>query len=142
MPTVLEPSAGADRTTLAVLCEAYDEEEVNGENRVVMRFAPKLAPIKAAILPLIKKEGLAELAVGLEKKLRRKFNTYYDASGAIGRRYRRQDEIGTPYCVCVDFETKENGTVTVRDRDTMEQERVPMDSLVEYIGSRVSFERD
>ncbi len=142
VPTVIEPSAGADRTTLAVLCDAYDEEEVAGETRVVMRFAPKLAPIKAAILPLVKKDGLAEIAEELEKKLRRKFNTYYDQAGAIGRRYRRQDEIGTPYCVCVDFETKENGTVTVRDRDTMEQARVPMDELADYIGKRVSFERD
>ena len=142
VPTVIEPSAGADRTTLAVLCDAYDEEEVSGETRVVMRFAPKLAPIKAAILPLVKKDGLAEIAEELEKKLRRKFNTYYDQAGAIGRRYRRQDEIGTPYCVCVDFETKENGTVTVRDRDTMEQTRVPMDELADHIGKRVSFERD
>ena len=142
VPTVIEPSAGADRTTLAVLCDAYDEEEVSGETRVVMRFAPKLAPIKAAILPLVKKDGLAEIAEELEKKLRRKFNTYYDQAGAIGRRYRRQDEIGTPYCVCVDFETKENGTVTVRDRDTMEQARVPMDELADYIGTRVSFERE
>ena len=142
MPTVIEPSAGADRTTLAVLCDAFDEEEVNGETRTVMHFAPKLAPIKAAILPLVKKDGLAEIAENLEKKLRRKFVTYYDHAGAIGRRYRRQDEIGTPYCVCVDFDTKENGTVTVRDRDSMEQVRVPMDELADYIGKRVSFERD
>lgn len=142
VPTVLEPSAGADRTTLAVLCDAYDEEDVGGETRVVMRFAPKLAPIKAAILPLVKKDGLAELADGLEKKLRRKFNTYYDHAGAIGRRYRRQDEIGTPYCVCVDFDTKENGTVTVRDRDSMEQVRVHMDELAAYIEKRVSFDQE
>jgi glycyl-tRNA synthetase len=142
MPTVIEPSAGADRTTLAVLCDAFDEEEVNGETRTIMHLAPKLAPIKAAILPLVKKDGLAELAENLEKKLRRKFITYYDHAGAIGRRYRRQDEIGTPYCVCVDFETKENGTVTVRDRDSMEQVRIPMDDLADYIGTRVSFERD
>ncbi len=146
-PTVIEPSAGADRTTLAVLCDAYHEEQVgegSGEDdtRIVMKLAPKLAPIKCAVLPLVKKEGLAELAQDIEKKLRKKFNTYYDHSGAIGRRYRRQDEIGTPYCVCVDFESKENGTVTVRDRDTMQQERIAIDELANYIGTRVSFERD
>lgn len=146
-PTVIEPSAGADRTTLAVLCDAYAEETVagggdgEGDTRVVMKFAPKLAPIKCAVLPLVKKEGLAEIAQGIEKKLRRKFNTYYDQAGAIGRRYRRQDEIGTPYCVCVDFQTKEDGTVTVRDRDSMEQVRIPADELATYIGERVSFER-
>jgi glycyl-tRNA synthetase len=142
VPTVIEPSAGADRTTLAVLCDAYDEEDVNGETRVVMRFAPKLAPIKAAVLPLVKKDGLAELAEGLEKKLRRKFNTFYDHSGAIGRRYRRQDEIGTPYCICVDYDTKEQGTVTIRERDSMEQVRIPLDEVVQWIDRRVSFERD
>lgn len=142
VPTVLEPSAGADRTTLAVLCNAYDEEEVQGETRVVMRFAPKLAPIKAAVLPLVKKEGLAELAQDLEKKLRKKFVTYYDHAGAIGRRYRRMDEVGTPYGICVDFDTKENGTVTIRDRDTMEQVRVPMDEVAAWIQQRVSFERE
>jgi glycyl-tRNA synthetase len=142
VPTVIEPSAGADRTTLAVLCNAYDEEEVKGETRVVMRFAPKLAPIKAAVLPLVKKDGLAEIAETLEKKLRRKFNTYYDHSGAIGRRYRRQDEIGTPYCICVDYDTKEQGSVTIRDRDTMEQERIPLEEVSAWLETRVSFERD
>lgn len=142
VPTVLEPSAGADRTTLAVLCDAYDEDEVQGETRVVMRFAPKLAPIKAAVLPLVKKEGLAEIAQDLEKKLRKKFITYYDHAGAIGRRYRRMDEVGTPYGICVDFETKENGTVTIRDRDSMEQVRVPMDDVAAWVQQRVSFERE
>jgi len=142
VPTVLEPSAGADRTTLAVLCDAYDEDEVQGETRVVMRFAPKLAPIKAAVLPLVKKEGLAEIAQNLEKKLRKKFVTYYDHAGAIGRRYRRMDEVGTPYGICVDFETKENGTVTIRDRDSMEQVRVPMDEVAGWVQQRVSFERE
>lgn len=142
IPTVIEPSAGADRTILAVLCDAYFEEVVNGEERVVMRLHPRLAPIKAAVLPLVKKEGLAELAEELERKLRRKFNTYYDAAGAIGRRYRRQDEIGTPYCICVDFDTKENGTVTIRDRDTMEQVRVPMDEVAAWVQQRITHERD
>ena len=141
-PTVIEPSAGADRTTLAVLCDAYDEDEVEGETRVVMRLHPRLAPIKAAVLPLVKKDGLSEIAQDLEKKLRKKFVTYFDQAGAIGRRYRRQDEVGTPYCICVDFETKENGTVTIRDRDSMEQVRVPMDEVAGWVGARVSFERD
>lgn len=140
IPTVIEPSAGADRTTLAVLCDAYHEDEVEGEKRVVMRFAPKLAPIKAAVLPLVKKDGLAELAEDLEKKLRRRFNTYYDQAGAIGRRYRRMDEIGTPFCICVDFDTKENGTVTIRDRDSMEQVRVPMDEVADYVEARTGFD--
>lgn len=147
IPTVIEPSAGADRTVLAVLCDAYHEEDAptaegGTEKRVVMRLHPKLAPIKAAVLPLVKKEGLAETAQQLERQLRKKFLTYYDHAGAIGRRYRRMDEIGTPYCICVDFETKENGTVTIRDRDTMEQFRLPMDEVAGWIGRRVSFERD
>ncbi|MBI2422863.1 MAG: glycine--tRNA ligase [Candidatus Hydrogenedentes bacterium] len=147
IPTVLEPSAGADRTTLAVLCEAYDEEEVptskegETETRVVMRLHPKLAPIKAAVLPLVKKDGLAELAQDLEAKLRRKFPTYYDHSGAIGRRYRRQDEIGTPFCVTVDFDTKEKGTVTVRERDSMAQVTIPIEEVTAYIEKRVTLER-
>lgn len=142
VPTVLEPSAGADRTTLAVLCAAYAEEEVKGEQRVVMKFAPKLAPIKAAVLPLVKKDGLAEIAQDLEKKLRRRFATYYDQAGAIGRRYRRQDEVGTPFCICVDYDTKEDNTVTVRERDSMEQVRMPMDELASYIAPKVSFDPD
>lgn len=142
IPTVIEPSAGVDRTALAVLCDAYDEDEVNGEKRVVMRFHPKLAPIKAGVFPLVKKEGLAEIAEELEKKLRRKFSTVYDHSGAIGRRYRRMDEIGTPFGICVDFETRENGTVTIRERDSMEQIRVPVEEVADYIGKRVSFDQD
>jgi glycyl-tRNA synthetase len=132
-PTVIEPSAGADRTTLAVLCDAYSEETVNDEMRVVMRFHPKLAPIKAAVLPLVKKDGLAEIAEGLEKKWRGFFTTYYDQAGAIGRRYRRMDEVGTPYCVCIDYETKENDTVTIRERDSMEQVRMPVSEVPAYI---------
>ena len=141
VPTVIEPSAGADRTTLAVLCDAYAEEEVKGEKRVVMRFTPKLAPIKAAVLPLVKKDGLAEIAQELEKKLRRKFTTFYDQAGAIGRRYRRMDEVGTPFCICVDYDTKEDSTVTLRERDSMEQIRMHMDELAPYIDSRVSFDQ-
>ncbi len=141
VPSVIEPSAGADRTCLAVLCDAYAEEEVNGEQRTVMRFHPRLAPIKAAVLPLVKKDGLAEIATDLERKLRRKFNTFYDQSGAIGRRYRRMDEVGTPFCITVDYETKENETVTVRERDSMEQTRMKIDEVEAYIARRVSHER-
>jgi glycyl-tRNA synthetase len=142
IPTVLEPSAGVDRTLLAVLCDAYAEEEVKGEQRTVLRLHPRLAPIKAGVFPLVKKEGLAEIAQDLEKKLRRRITTYYDHSGAIGRRYRRMDEVGTPFCICVDFDTKENGTVTVRERDSMEQIRMPMDEVLAYIERRTSPERD
>jgi glycyl-tRNA synthetase len=141
VPTVIEPSAGVDRTALAILCNAYAEEEVEGEKRVVMKFAPRIAPIKAGVFPLVKKDGLAEIAQDLEKTLRKKFLTFYDQGGAIGRRYRRMDEIGTPYCICVDYDTKENDTVTIRDRDSMEQVRVPTADVAAYIGGRVSFER-
>ncbi len=142
VPTVIEPSAGVDRTALAVLCDAYDEEEVKGETRVVMRFHPRIAPIKAAVLPLVKKDGLAELGEEFERKLRKKFPTYYDHAGAIGRRYRRMDEVGTPFCICLDYETKENGTVTVRERDSMEQSRMHMDEVAAFVQQRTSFERD
>jgi len=139
VPTVIEPSAGADRTCMAVLCDAYHEEVVDPEKndtRVVMKFAPSIAPIKCAVLPLVKKDGLAEIAQNLEKSLRRHFTTQYDQSGAIGRRYRRQDEIGTPFCICVDYDTKDDETVTVRDRDSMEQIRIPMAEVAAYVGSR------
>lgn len=141
VPTVIEPSFGADRTAMALLCDAYHEDEVEGEKRIVLRLDPKIAPIKAAVLPLVKKDGLAEIAQDLERKLRKKFNTFYDQSGAIGRRYRRMDEVGTPFCIAVDYETKENETVTVRDRDSMQQVRLPMAAVTEYIGKRVSHER-
>ena len=142
IPSVIEPSAGADRTTLAVLCDAYAEEEVEGEKRVVMRFAPQLAPIKAAVLPLVKKDGLAEIAQDFEKQLRKKFNTFYDQAGAIGRRYRRMDEVGTPFCICVDYQSKDDQTVTIRERDSMEQVRMPMAEVSSYIAARVSHERN
>ncbi len=138
LPTVIEPSAGVDRTVLALLCDAYDEDTVKDETRVVMRFHPKIAPVKAAVLPLVKKDGLAEIAETLEKRLRRKFITYYDHAGAIGRRYRRQDEIGTPFCICVDHQTKEDETVTIRHRDSMEQERLPMADVDAFILKQVS----
>ncbi len=137
-PSVIEPSAGADRTTLAILCDAYYEEQVEGEQRIVMRFHPRIAPIKAAILPLVKKDGLAEIAEGFEKSLRKKFATFYDQGGAIGRRYRRMDEAGTPYCICVDYQTKEDETVTIRDRDAMTQVRMKMSEVSAWLDERVS----
>jgi glycyl-tRNA synthetase len=126
IPHVIEPSAGADRFTLAVLCEAYDEEKVGDETRTVMHFHPRLAPIKAAILPLVNKEGMPEVAQKLYHELKRDFNVFYDDKGAVGRRYRRQDEAGTPYCFTIDGQTLQDNTVTIRDRDTLKQERLPI----------------
>jgi glycyl-tRNA synthetase len=130
VPHVIEPSAGADRFTLAVLCEAYSEDtqpdaKGNMETRTVMRFHPRLAPIKAAIFPLVNKDGMDEKAKELYRSLKPYFNVVYDQSGAIGRRYRRQDEAGTPFCITVDGDTMKDGTVTIRDRDTLKQERIP-----------------
>jgi glycyl-tRNA synthetase len=140
-PSVIEPSAGADRTTLAVLCDAYHEEEVEGEKRTLLKLDPKLAPIKAAVLPLVKKDGIAEMAQDFEASLRKKFNTFYDQAGAVGRRYRRMDEVGTPFCICLDYDTKEDNTVTVRERDSMEQTRMPMAEVAAYIQAHCSNER-
>ncbi len=138
VPYVVEPSLGADRVTLAFLCEAYDEEECeNGETRVVMHLHPALAPFKAAILPLSKK--LSEPALELLDKLSTSFNIDYDEAGSIGKRYRRQDEIGTPMCITYDFDSETDGCVTVRDRDTMEQVRIPIDSLEAYITEKIKF---
>ncbi len=134
LPHVIEPSAGADRFTLAVLCEAFTEDSVpdaNGklETRTLMKFHPRLAPIKAAIFPLVNKEGMPEKATELYRSLKPHFNVFYDASGAVGRRYRRQDEVGTPFCIVIDGDTMKDGTVTIRDRDTTIQRRVPMDQV-------------
>jgi glycyl-tRNA synthetase len=131
VPHVIEPSAGADRFTLAVLCEAYTEDSVpdaNGklETRVLMKFHPRLAPVKAAIFPLVNKEGMPEKALELYRSLKPYYNVAYDASGAVGRRYRRQDEVGTPFCITIDGDTIKDGTVTIRDRDTTMQRRIPM----------------
>ncbi len=128
-PHVIEPSAGADRATLAFLCEAYTEDEVPDEKgkptkRVFLRLHPRLAPIKAAVFPLVKKDGMPEIAREIYKKLKPHFNVFYDEKGAVGRRYRRQDEVGTPLCITVDGQTLDDGTVTIRDRDTLKQWRV------------------
>jgi glycyl-tRNA synthetase len=136
-PTVIEPAAGVDRAALTFLVDAYDEDVAQGETRVVLRFHPRLAPITVAILPLVKKEGMPERAKEIERELRRRFTTFYDESAAIGRRYRRQDEVGTPYCATVDGETMKEGTVTLRERDSMAQERVPTAELARTIEERI-----
>ncbi len=137
LPHVIEPSAGADRATLAFLCDAYDEDHVGGEARTVLRLNPRLAPVKAAVFPLVRKAGMPERALPLYRTLRSKLNAVYDEKGAIGRRYRRQDEAGTPFCVTVDGTTLENDTVTVRERDSCEQTRVPVPEVTDYIIERV-----
>lgn len=129
IPYVIEPSAGIDRSTLAFLVDAYDEEEVRGETRNLLRFSNALAPVKAAVFPLVRKDGMPEIARKIYDDLKSHFNCFYDEKGAVGRRYRRQDEAGTPYCITVDGQTKEDNTVTVRDRDSMEQSRVATDQL-------------
>ncbi len=131
VPHVIEPSAGADRFTLAVLCEAYTEDTVTdakgkAETRTVMRFHPRLAPIKAAIFPLVNKDGMPEKARALYRELKAYYNVAFDDKGAVGRRYRRQDEAGTPFCITIDGDTMKDDTVTIRDRDTLQQRRVPM----------------
>ena len=138
LPNIVETSAGADRVTLTTLVDAYREEEVEGETRVVLGFHPSVAPIKAAVLPLVKKDGMPELATEVYHDLRRRFHCFYDDSGAIGRRYRRMDEAGTPFCVTVDGDTTAQRTLTVRHRDSMHQDRVGLDQLGGYIAERVS----
>ncbi|MCB0394005.1 MAG: glycine--tRNA ligase, partial [Bdellovibrionales bacterium] len=133
VPYVIETSAGCDRMILAALCDAYQEENVEGETRVVLKFHPKLAPVKAAVLPLSKKPELQEVANKLRDNLSQNFRVQYDESASIGKRYRRQDEIGTPLCVTVDFDTLNDQAVTVRHRDTMAQERVGIDKINSYI---------
>ena len=137
LPHVIEPSAGADRATLAFLCDAYDEDEVGGDTRTVLRLHPRLAPIKAAVFPLIRKAGMPERALALYRALRGRLNAVYDEKGAIGRRYRRQDEAGTPFCVTVDGTTLEDGTVTVRERDSCEQARIAGPEVVNHIAGRI-----
>src|SRR5690606_15876658 len=137
IPYVVETSAGLDRTILMLLCEAYEEEEVEGEERVVMKFHPEIAPIKAAVFPLVKRDGMPDMAHAIEADLRHHFNAFYDDSGSIGKRYRRMDEAGTPFCITVDGETLADGTVTVRDRDTMAQERVPKEKVGRYVSDRM-----
>ena len=137
VPYVIEPSAGVDRSTLAFLVDAYDEEEVKGEMRNVLRFHPHLAPIKAAVFPLVKKDGLPEIGRKLYDDLKTHFNCFYDEKGAVGRRYRRQDEAGTPFCLTIDGQTKDDGTITVRDRDSMQQSRVALDQVKNFLREKL-----
>jgi glycyl-tRNA synthetase len=137
VPFIIEPSAGVDRPLLAFIVDAYREEEVRGEKRVLLKLDPRLAPIKAAVLPLSRNEKLVPTAREVWAMLRPHFMTAYDDAQSIGRRYRRQDEIGTPFCVTVDFDTLEDKAVTIRERDSMEQVRVPVDGLVEALRERL-----
>ena len=133
VPHVIEPAAGVDRATLAFIIDAYYEEEVEGRKRTVLRLHPKLAPVKVAVMPLVNKEGQPEKAREIFDSLRRKLGAEYDEGGSIGKRYRRQDEIGTPWGVTIDHETADDGKVTLRDRDTLTQERVPVEGLAELL---------
>lgn len=143
VPHVIEPSLGVDRLLLAILCSAYTQDTVGGEARTLLKFHPKVAPIKAAIFPLVKNnDELVGTARSLFRKLQKRYNVQWDVSGAIGRRYRRADEVGVPFCITVDFETMETdganfGTVTVRDRDTTEQVRMPMENVLAYLSQQI-----
>jgi glycyl-tRNA synthetase len=138
IPFVIEPSAGVDRTFFAIICDAYNEEEVNGKLRVVLKFKPNLAPYAAAVFPLLKnKEGLVNLAKKIFCDIKDKLPTAYDDTGAIGKLYRRQDEIGTPFCVTVDVESCSDQKVTIRNRDTMKQERISVDKVLEFLKERI-----
>ena len=138
VPHVIEPAAGADRATLAFLADAYDEDEIGGEQRTVLKLHPRLAPVKVAVLPLVRKDGQPELARELFAALRGTMQSELDEGGSIGKRYRRQDEIGTPYCVTVDHQTLEDRTVTVRDRDSLEQRRVAIDELGDLLAAQLA----
>lgn len=138
IPYVIEPSLGADRVTLAFLCAAYNEEELaDGDMRTVLHFHPAIAPVKVGVFPLSKK--LSEGAEKIYTELSKYYNCEYDDRGNIGKRYRRQDEIGTPFCITYDFESETDGAVTVRDRDTMEQERVKIEDLKAYLDKKLEF---
>jgi glycyl-tRNA synthetase len=138
VPHVIEPAAGLGRTVLTLLCDAYDEDEIGSERRTVLRLLPRMAPIKAAVLPLVNKDGQPEKARAIYEELRGRMTTEYDAGGSIGKRYRRQDEIGTPWGITVDHQTMEDDTVTLRDRDTLEQVRMPVAELADELSSRLA----
>lgn len=148
IPYVIETSAGASRSFFAFLCNAYDEEEITKENsdgttssetRTVLHLHPALAPVKAAVFPLVNKDGMPEIAHAITDDLKKNFRVFYDDSGAVGRRYRRQDECGTPFCITVDTQSLEDGTVTVRERDSMQQERINKDNLGSYLFDKLSY---
>ncbi|TDI80946.1 MAG: glycine--tRNA ligase [Caldithrix sp.] len=136
-PYIIETSAGCDRTLLTCLVDAYDEEELEKDTRTVLRLSPKIAPIKAGIFPLVKKDGMPEIGRKITDDLKKHMPVFYDESGAVGRRYRRQDEAGTPFCITVDSQTLEDDTVTVRERDSMQQDRVASDKLLEFLKDRI-----
>jgi glycyl-tRNA synthetase len=138
VPHVIEPAGGVGRTVLALLCDAYDEDDIGGEQRTVLRLAPHMAPVKVAVLPLVNKDGQPEKARAIYEGLRGSFPAEYDSGGSIGKRYRRQDEIGTPWGVTVDHQTMEDDTVTLRDRDTLEQERIAVSELAAEIERRLA----
>ena len=138
VPHVIEPSAGADRGTLAFMVDAYDEEEVEGRERVLLRFHPRLAPVKVAVLPLVNKDGQPELARKIYEDLRKRMPAEFDTGGSIGKRYRRQDEIGTPWGVTVDHQTMDDQTVTLRDRDSLAQDRIAIDALGDELERRLA----
>jgi len=139
LPYVIETAVGVGRTMLAALVDAYREEQVEGEARVVMALSPRLAPLKVAIFPLVKKDGMPELATGIHQAFKKAgIPSFYDDSGSIGRRYRRQDEAGTPFCITVDGQTAQDRTVTIRHRDSLVQERVGIDALVGWVRERVA----
>jgi len=140
VPYIIEPSAGVDRTFLALLCDAYDEDVAEGEKRVLLHFHPSIAPVKVAVLPLSRKETLAPLAKEIYADLRQQWMVNYDDAQSIGRRYRRQDEIGTPFCVTVDFQSLEDEQATIRERDTMNQIRVPISGLKNTLAAKLSGE--
>ncbi|WP_211339873.1 glycine--tRNA ligase [Solirubrobacter pauli] len=138
LPHVIEPAAGLGRTMLALLCEAYDQDDIGGETRTVLRLHPTVAPIKVAVLPLLRKDGHPEKAREIYTALRKRLSAEYDEGGHIGKRYRRQDEIGTPYGITVDHQTFEDDTVTLRDRDSLTQERVPVEGLVDLLEAKIN----
>jgi glycyl-tRNA synthetase len=137
---VIEPAAGADRATLAFMVDAYDEETVEGRERVLLRLHPKLAPVKVAVLPLVNKDGQPEVARSIYEDLRKRMPAEYDTGGSIGKRYRRQDEIGTPWGVTVDHQTLEDDTVTLRDRDSLDQSRIAIAELGDELERRLNAE--
>lgn len=138
IPYIIETSAGCDRTLLTVLVDAYDEVEIKGEKRVFLRLSPRIAPIKAAIFPLVKKDGMPEYAIKVYHELKKRFKVFYDDSGAVGRRYARMDEAGTPFCVTIDGQTLEDQTMTVRDRDTMEQLRLKTPEIIDFLEKKTA----
>ncbi len=136
-PYAIEPAAGVDRILLITLLDAYREDEQEGEPRIVLRFHPRLAPIKVGVFPLLRKEGQPEKALHIRDMLKERFAVFYDQAGSIGRRYRRQDEVGTPFGITVDHQTMQDNTVTLRDRDTLEQIRLPIDRLIPELIQRI-----